>query len=736
MHYYIVTCLEKNGPVVRLEVILVHPDIETFGTERYFAWKLLSDFVSPDDDGDDVELARKYITRVEVGPLMHGSVTSQEHGWFSVKREFEDEDDEDAELPTVVYTIEVSDPSLLRPVKVGDSEESVAYVETDKMIFDEPAAASDWRRFECTEGASSKFWEARLHGSMLHVRWGKLGTEGRSQEDDWLSPERAEKAHKKLVAEKVKKGYVEVSAAPAGAPAAVGPETTKAKAGKPKPGKPKPDQAVAPLSPKTYDDLRQVAFELIRGGRHWPEKLIAFLVRWAEEASDEQVMAWLEELSPTENGWFSQAAGRVAVQRALAQQADSARRFAKAGEKGLPTEEKSDLARATLGLMAAWWRLGEKAKAEEAWEKLPADPESYLSSEDLGWVAALGGQLDRFLEIGEIGRMFDYATAEGLLALYADGSEVFCDAVDRCENKDFSRELTEALLRRALKDSRPGAFVELALGHPDILIGSGDGEDCVVLALQALSRTDPSAAVKLSLQVLDQEPFSFGYGAHPHAFAIVAAHAPRLAEQWAKGSEEMGDQENNKRYAYLAALGRTTEVRAALPEISDIDVHLTIACSTPDRALAVKALRAHVAGRNKNPGGDYVSPALLWLCDLGEGALVDELLERELARIEELAPKDRDLACRELCKDAAAVGRVDLARKAYKLPVKGVRYCSIQAMLRGCSAVGDFTGAVDALELFDEDREKLDAVNMSLRVVEEAFVTGPRATQLRSLSQG
>lgn len=174
MHYYIVTCLEKNGPVVRLEVILVHPDIETFGTERCFAWKLLSDFVSPDDDGDDVELARKYITRVEVGPLMHGTVTSQERGWFSVKREVEAEDDEDAELPTVVYTIEVSDPSLLRPVKVGDSEESVAYVETDKMIFDEPAAASDWRRFECTEGASSKFWEARLHGSMLHVRWGKL----------------------------------------------------------------------------------------------------------------------------------------------------------------------------------------------------------------------------------------------------------------------------------------------------------------------------------------------------------------------------------------------------------------------------------------------------------------------------------------------------------------------------------------------------------------------------------
>ncbi|MBK9260553.1 MAG: hypothetical protein IPM54_12085 [Polyangiaceae bacterium] len=126
--------------MVLLQATLVHPDIDTFGTERLFAWKLLSDFVSPDDDGDDVTLARKYIKHVEVGPLAHGTVNKRGRGWFSITRATEDVDDEDAERPAVVYTIEVSDPSLLSQLEEGDSEESLAYVEHDKVILVETSA--------------------------------------------------------------------------------------------------------------------------------------------------------------------------------------------------------------------------------------------------------------------------------------------------------------------------------------------------------------------------------------------------------------------------------------------------------------------------------------------------------------------------------------------------------------------------------------------------------------------
>ncbi|MBK9264898.1 MAG: hypothetical protein IPM54_34595 [Polyangiaceae bacterium] len=362
-----------------------------------------------------------------------------------------------------------------------------------------------------------------------------------------------------------------------------------------------------------------------------------------------------------------------------------------------------------------------------------ADRESYVSAQDLGWVAALGGQVDRFVEVGEIGSMFDYATTEGLMALYADGADVFCDAIDRCTNKDTSEELTMALLRRALKDGTQGAFIELALRYPDILLGRGEGESCVTVALQSLAQVRPSEAVKLAQRVLDEEPFSFGYGAHPHAFALVAAHAPKVAARWAEGREELADEDTEERWAYFAALGRTAEVRAALPKVSDGAVLVKIACSTPDRPLALDALRAHVAHRRVKLG-NLDQPALLRLCELGERALVDELLERELARLEQLKPKDRDLDCRVFCRYAATVGRVDLALQACKLPTKSVRYCSVQEAVHGCATVGDFAGALAALELFDDDDHKRSAVTMSLRVTEAAFANGPRGTPFRALS--
>lgn len=162
---------------------------------------------------------------------------------------------------------------------------------------------------------------------------------------------------------------------------------------------------------------------------------------------------------------------------------------------------------------------------------------------------------------------------------------------------------------------------------------------------------------------------------------------------------------------------------------------MKVAVATPDRALAAEAARAYVEKHRKKLGEIPVS-TLARLSDLGERAYVDALLEEDLARLEALAPKDLDSGCRALCLRAATLGRVDLARKACKLPTKGVRYCSVQEIVRGCPSVADHAGVLAGLELFDERRNVLDAASMSLRVTEAAFARGPRALPFRALEEG
>jgi DNA ligase-1 len=65
------------------------------------------------------------------------------------------------------------------------------------------------RSFEFTEGASSKFWEIRVEGSSFTTRYGKIGTPGQQTTKTFASDARAQAEADKLIAEKVKKGYVE-----------------------------------------------------------------------------------------------------------------------------------------------------------------------------------------------------------------------------------------------------------------------------------------------------------------------------------------------------------------------------------------------------------------------------------------------------------------------------------------------------------------------------------------------
>jgi uncharacterized protein (TIGR02996 family) len=74
------------------------------------------------------------------------------------------------------------------------------------------------RTFVFSDAKSQKFWNIDLQGASFTVNFGKVGTKGQTQTKDFPSAEKARKAHDKLVAEKLAKGYVETTAAPSPLP--------------------------------------------------------------------------------------------------------------------------------------------------------------------------------------------------------------------------------------------------------------------------------------------------------------------------------------------------------------------------------------------------------------------------------------------------------------------------------------------------------------------------------------
>jgi len=89
------------------------------------------------------------------------------------------------------------------------------------------------RAFQCTEDGSAKSWMITVLGAMHMVEFGKIGKGGQVKSKKFATPEEAQKDADKLVAEKVKKGYVEVGGAAPPTPATAAPaKTAPAKASK------------------------------------------------------------------------------------------------------------------------------------------------------------------------------------------------------------------------------------------------------------------------------------------------------------------------------------------------------------------------------------------------------------------------------------------------------------------------------------------------------------------------
>jgi predicted DNA-binding WGR domain protein len=115
-------------------------------------------------------------------------------------------------------------------------------------------------RFEFAQGASNKFWEIELSGESFTVRWGRIGTQGQSQEKTFASGAKARTEHDKLVQEKLGKGYVEVAAASALAPLAPGSATAPSVAAPARAQSPiaAPTPAPSPAPASTPGGLRVV----------------------------------------------------------------------------------------------------------------------------------------------------------------------------------------------------------------------------------------------------------------------------------------------------------------------------------------------------------------------------------------------------------------------------------------------------------------------------------------------
>ena len=72
-------------------------------------------------------------------------------------------------------------------------------------------AAAPTRMFHFTEGSSDKFWSISQSATAYTVRFGRRGTPGKTQTKQFPSEEKAQQASERLIREKLRKGYVEVT---------------------------------------------------------------------------------------------------------------------------------------------------------------------------------------------------------------------------------------------------------------------------------------------------------------------------------------------------------------------------------------------------------------------------------------------------------------------------------------------------------------------------------------------
>jgi predicted DNA-binding WGR domain protein len=124
--------------------------------------------------------------------------------------------EEPAEAPVAALPAEPElepEPEPAPPTKPVADAPVGERLEPAPLPVETPGGISFQRTLEFVGGGSSKFWEIRVRGSETVVRFGRIGTAGQVHSVGHPTEEIARAEARKLVESKIRKGYVEVSAA-------------------------------------------------------------------------------------------------------------------------------------------------------------------------------------------------------------------------------------------------------------------------------------------------------------------------------------------------------------------------------------------------------------------------------------------------------------------------------------------------------------------------------------------
>jgi predicted DNA-binding WGR domain protein len=140
-----------------------------------------------------------------------------------IEQEILDESHEEIRSKDPAFISEIPEMEYSKRGELANAvvEPNDALVETDtseiaKVSFightHSPTASSgsQWKRyFEFTSGSSNKFWEITLNDQEHIVRFGRIGFVGQQKAKTFINATEAEKDARRLINEKLAKGYVE-----------------------------------------------------------------------------------------------------------------------------------------------------------------------------------------------------------------------------------------------------------------------------------------------------------------------------------------------------------------------------------------------------------------------------------------------------------------------------------------------------------------------------------------------
>ena len=157
------------------------------------------------DRGAVLDRLVQMIENRQDSPLPESDVAEDEGVWAELDGPEDSEAGVDAEA-------DIDSPKEVVNPDIGGHDTTVTPLSTPKPPT--AALAGPFKRyFEFVGGSSRKFWEIALSGNTVTVRFGRIGTTGQTQQKVFAADALAAGAARRLIAEKLGKGYQEQNTA-------------------------------------------------------------------------------------------------------------------------------------------------------------------------------------------------------------------------------------------------------------------------------------------------------------------------------------------------------------------------------------------------------------------------------------------------------------------------------------------------------------------------------------------